>query len=296
MAKIAYGIFAYRDPEMVARIINRLHTESDLMYIHFDTAIGERRFRACKKLIEQKCPNENTEIVSVFRCKWGSFGLVDSFLSAMKHFNDLDFDYFINLTEGCYPLKSTEAIKREFNQQNSVFMEVFEMPFSGWDNGGMPRIQNRFYFVPSRKYPYVRIFSIPRIRKKLPLNLKPYGGSGFFCLPREVVKYVVDFVEKNPSVRSFFRRTHIPDEMFFQTILMNSHYSSRIVNDNKRYVDWNRSTAGGHPAILTKSDFDNIKTSGKLFARKFDPSIDSEILNLIDQDIEETEMLRNLQK
>jgi hypothetical protein len=163
-------------------------------------------------------------------------------------------------------------------------MEVFEMPFSWWLHGGMNRIQNRFYFLPSRKYPYVRVFRIPRIRRKLPLDLKPYGGSGYFCLPREVVKYVVDFVEKNPSVRSFFRRAFIPDEMFFQTILMNSHYSSRISNDNKRYIKWKRSV-GGHPEILTKSDFDNIKTSGKLFARKFDPSIDSEILNLIDQDI-----------
>lgn len=296
MVKIAYGIFAYKDPEMVARIITRLQEESDLMYLHFDKAIGDLRYRAWKKLIEQKCPYENTEIASVFRCKWSSFGLVDSILSAMKHFNDLDFDYFINLTGACYPLKSAGAIKREFNRQNSVFMEVFEMPYSGWGpSGGMERIQNRFYSIPRRKYPYVWEFRIPRIREKLPLNLKPYGGSGYFCLPKEVVRYVIDFVEKNPSVRSFFRRAQAPDEMFFQTILMNSRYRSRIVNDNKRYINWNRN-AGSHPAVLTTSDFEDIKNSGKLFARKFDPSIDSEILNLIDQHIKETEITPDLQK
>jgi hypothetical protein len=294
MAKIAYGIFAYKDPEIVIRLVKRLHADKDLIYIHFDTAIGEFNYHAWKKLIQQKCSEENIEIASLFRCKWGSFGLVDSILSAMKHFNDLDFDYFINLTGGCYPIKSAGAIKNEFSERNSIFMQVFEIPFSDCGSSGwMDRIQNRYYFISSKKYPYVRVFHIPRIRRKLPLKLKPYGGSGYFCLPKEVVEYVLEYVEKYPSVSSFFRRVRVPDEMFFQTILMNSHYSSRIVNDNKRYINWDRNT-GSHPAILTKNDFYDIKSSGKLFARKFDPSIDSEVLDLIDQDIEDTEMLRNL--
>ena len=303
MARIAYCIVAYKDPEQVVRIVNRLQTESDFTYVHFDASIGEQRFRNWKRLIEKKCPNKNIEIVSVFRCKYMSFGIVDAFLSSMKYFDNFNYDYYINLTEGCYPLKSAGVIKEQFDHQDSIFMEVFEMPFKKWFRGGMFRLENRFYFFSRRKYPYVRLFRIPRLKKELPCGLKPYGGYGLFCLPKEVVRYILNFVEQKPSVKEFFKRTAIPDEIFFQTILMNSSYRSRIVNDNKRYIDWSKSIdshgsrdsrGGGYgPKILAKDDFEKMKKSNKLFARKFDPDIDKEVLNIIDQDIEETEVFRS---
>jgi len=289
MARIAYCIVAYKDPELIARIVNRLQTDSDFTYVHFDTSIGKQRFHDWKRLIQEKCPNKDIEIVSIFRCKYMSFGIVDSVLSSMKYFDNLDYDYYINLTSGCYPLKSACAIKKEFDHQDSIFMEVFEMPFKGWYKGGMFRLENRFYFFPRRKYPYSRLFRIPRLKKELPYNLKPYGGSGWFCSPKDVVRYILNFVEQKPSVKEFFKRTAIPDEIFFQTILMNSAYRSRIVDDNKRYIDWSNGI-GSSPTILTKGDFEKLRKSNKLFARKFDPTIDKEILDIIDQYIEETEL------
>jgi len=291
MASIAYGIFAFKDPELVARLVNRLQTDSDFTYVHFDASIGEQRFRNWKRLIEKKCPNKNIEIVSVFRSKYMSFGQVESILSSMKYFDNFNYDYYINLSSSCYPLKSTVIIKEEFDHQDSIFMEVFEMPFKGWFQGGMFRLESRFYFFPRGKYPYVRLFRIPRLKKELPYGLKPYGGSCWFCLPKEVVRYILDFVEQKPEVKKFFRRTACPDEMFFQTILMNSSYRSRIVNDNKRYIDWRRGI-GSSPTILTKDDFEKMKKSNKLFARKFDPDIDEGVLNIIDQHLEETERAR----
>jgi hypothetical protein len=229
-----------------------------------------------------------------------SFGVVDSFLSSMKHFDQFNYDYYVNLTEGCYPLESARYIKEEFENQRSIFMEVFEMPFKMWFQGGMFRLENRFFFFSRRKYPYVRLFYIPRLKKRLPYGLKPYGGYGLFCLPKDVVQYILNFIEQKPSVKAFFKRTAIPDEILFQTILMNSSYRSRIVNDNRRYLDCNQgiNSQGGSygPKILTKDDFEKMKKSNKLFARKFDPSVDSEVLNIIDQYIEETEVSKRPSK
>ncbi len=296
MVSLAYGIFAYKDPELVARLINRVQTDSDFTYVHFDTSIGEQRFRDWKKLIETKCPNKNIEIVSIYRSKYMSFGLVDMTLSSMKYFDNFNYDYYLNLSGSCYPLKPASVIKKEFDHQDSIFMEVFELPWNGWFQGGIYRLRSRFYFLSGRKNPHnVHLLRIPRLKKELPYGLKPYGGSDWFCLPKEVVRYILDYVEQKPKLKEFFKRVAIPDEIFFQTILMNSPYRSRVVNDNKRYIDWSRGR-GSSPTTLTKDDFQKMKKSNKLFARKFDPSIDSEILNLIDQDIEETERLRNSQK
>jgi hypothetical protein len=291
MTCIAYCILTYKEPERVARLVNRLQTDTDFMYIHFDTMIGKQRFKEWKKFIEMKCPQKNIEIVSKFRCKWGSFGQVDATLSAMKYYEDYNYDYFINLSGECYPLKPPEVIKKELNGQNCGFMEFFRIPYGSWWRGGLNRIKNRFYFIPRMGYPYVRIFSIPRLKKGLPCGLEPYGGRGGFCLPKEHVSYVIQFVEKNPNVRKFFKRTLIPDEIFFQTILMNSPLRSKVVNDNKRYIDF--ATKDAHPKILTKDDLGNMKKSGKLFARKFNLDVDKDILDIIDQEIEKAKVCRS---
>ena len=96
-----------------------------------------------------------------------------------------------------------------------------------------------------------------------------------------MVSYALNFLDKNPSVKSFFKRTFAPNEMIWHTILMNSPLKDRIVNDNLRYVDFIRS----HPRILTKEDYAMLRDSGKLFARKFDPDVDGEILDMIDAEI-----------
>jgi hypothetical protein len=281
MTKIAYFISAYKNPESVIRLINALADDSDLFYVHFDKNVQDQTFGNWKTLIEKNSQTKNITIRSEFRIKWGSFDVPKATLNSMKYFEGSDYDYFINLTGECYPLKPVSQIKGTFTDQDSGFMTFWKMPYEGWYKGGMDRINNHIFFVHQKKYPYVRIFGIPRLRRKLPFKLKPYGGWALFCLPKELVSYVLEFLEENPNVKPFFEHTFAPGEMMFQTILMNSQFRDRIVNDNKGYVDF----IGSHPRILTKEDFSELKNCGKLFARKFDPTVDDEILNLIDKEI-----------
>ncbi len=99
------------------------------------------------------------------------------------------------------------------------------------------------------------------------------------------MNYILEYVSKNPELKRFYKYSWAPDEMFFQTILMNSSLKSDIINDNKRYIDWEKKNVP-LPAILTEKDFDKILMSDKLFARKFDINIDKKILDLIDKEIQ----------
>ena len=47
--------------------------------------------------------------------------------------------------------------------------------------------------------------------------------------------------------------------------------------DSKRYIDWKR----GNPYTFRKEDFNNLINSKALFARKFDLSVDKEIVDMI---------------
>ena len=82
----------------------------------------------------------------------------------------------------------------------------------------------------------------------------------------------------------FFEHVFIPDELFFQTIVTNSPLADTVENDNLRYLDWSREPA---PAVLTRDDLDAIGASGALFARKFDETVDAEILDLLDARIDD---------
>ena len=88
----------------------------------------------------------------------------------------------------------------------------------------------------------------------------------------------------DPETISFFRRASSPDEAFFQSILLSSPLAETIVNDDLRYIDW--SEGGASPRVLTTYDLDRMLASHCLFARKFDPRVDSEVLDALDANIE----------
>jgi hypothetical protein len=283
MLRMAYFISAYKKPESIIRLVNVLANEEDLFYIHFDKKVKSQTFKKWRTLIIENCQTENIQILSKFQTKWGAFGVSDATISAMRHFDDFDYDYFTNLTGECYPLKSSRQIKETFKNQNSGFMNFWKIPYEGWApaRGGFWRIHNRFYFLPKKKYPYVRKIRIPRLNKKMPNDLEPYGGWSLFSLPKDMISYALKYLDNNPNVKAFYKRTFAPNEMMWQTILMNSPFKDRIVNDNMRYIEFIRS----HPRILTKKDYSTLKNSGRLFARKFDSDVDREILDIIDREM-----------
>lgn len=284
MTGIAYLILAHKEPERIARLVNRLQTSDDFFYVHLGADLGKQKVDDWTRIIKNECPNVNLMVASEIPCTWGSFGSVDSTLRAMKYIQNLSYDYFVNLSGECYPIKPVDTIKKTLGGQASAFIEVFDLPYDFWENGGMNRIRNRFYFFSKGRY-YPKIFHIPRLNKKLPYNLKPYGGSQWFCLPKEIVSFILEFVNRNPKVLIFFKKALIPDEMFFQTILANSPLKSRIQNDNKRYIDWAEGK-NGHPKYLTRHDFNQFLSSEKLFARKFSLLEDNQILDMIDQKLD----------
>jgi hypothetical protein len=101
-------------------------------------------------------------------------------------------------------------------------------------------------------------------------------------MSRECAQYVHDFVQHNHSYLRFFKYVDVPDEIFFQTIVLNSPFNASVVNDDLRFLEWRNPAVAGGPAILQKQDFGKLMQSSKLFARKFDITHDAEILDMID--------------
>ena len=88
------------------------------------------------------------------------------------------------------------------------------------------------------------------------------------------------FIKDNPKIRRFAKYTWAPDEFLIPTLIMNSPFRETVVPENYRYIDW--SQGGPNPKIFTVEDFEALKKTNKLLARKFDIKIDTRILDMLD--------------
>ncbi len=140
------------------------------------------------------------------------------------------------------------------------------------------------YFLSS--YNFKGLYTIEKILsyllppRKLPYNLHPYGKSMFWMLSPLAAMYVVERVENDARLMRFFSLCWASDEFVFQTILLNSHFKDKVVNENYRYIDW--SLGGPSPKTLDADDFATIAKSDMLFARKISSDKSTKLLDLID--------------
>jgi hypothetical protein len=74
----------------------------------------------------------------------------------------------------------------------------------------------------------------------------------------------------------------IPEEIFFQTVLVNSPLRETLVNRALHYTAW---PGGPHPKTLGVEDFPTLAASDVLYARKFDVERDSLVLDAIDREL-----------
>lgn len=120
-------------------------------------------------------------------------------------------------------------------------------------------------------------------KRKLPSTFKLYGGLTWWNITKEFANYVLSETQKNKEFISFFKESLIPDEMFMQTLLANSKYKNKLVNDDKRYIVWDWNINGTHPLTITEKDYQKLSTSEDHFARKFDLKNHPEIFDLLDK-------------
>jgi hypothetical protein len=287
--RVAYIISAHQNPQVLVRLVRRLDCGQNSFFIHYNLRSPEIEFRELAKAFQDM---PNVRLLTRHKCLWGDLGLVMASLKGIEAIvaGRSACDYAVLLTGQDYPIKSNEMIRRRLKASaGRSFMESAPWPIPNWDNGrAIRRIQNFYFHPPFPRWtrslgwpPSWQHLWIPW-RRKIPGGLRPYFGSSFWCLHRKCLEYIQDYVVQNPAYLHFFRRAFIPDECFFQTLLMNSALAATIEPRSATYVDWRPPW----PGILTMQDLPRLEQSECLFARKFDPKVDSEILERLDSSIE----------
>lgn len=271
--RIAYLVLAHKNAEQVKRLVSLLNGD---VYVHIDSKCDLKKFY----ISDPKINYINQRI----NIKWGGFTMVNATLKLIKTARkNWNYDFYVLLSGDDYPISSLNQLKSFLiNNRKYSFIEYDKFEDKWQDLKG--RYENYKIFENTNIVIKVlqKIINTFINKRSMFRNMQAYKGSQWWCLNAESIEYILEYINDNVSIIKYFKHTHIPDEMFFQTILLNSHLTDSIINDNLRYIIFD----GAHPQILTTNDLNQLmKIEKKFFARKFDIEIDSKVLDLLDNRI-----------
>jgi hypothetical protein len=238
--------------------------------------------------------------------EWGSYALVEIALYGIDdlHARAIAYDYLVLLSGQDYPTTDLREFEAALAASGDGFIQTDPHPGTLLDRyrfswvrfpraleiGALHRIIGWLTRFNDRQ-PYVRFLSgrvgcrIGFLPRTLPLgpNMQLRKGTQWWALSARAVAFARAFAAQNPAyVRHYRKRTIMPDESFFHTILSDTGAGFAFVDDDRRFTKW-ATKSSASPEILRASDFDEIAASGDAFARKFDTNVDAAILDALDQ-------------
>jgi hypothetical protein len=311
--QLAYIILAHKNPLQLRRLLLALHDgeTNPSFFVHIDKNVPRAQWEAFRRVLGEL---RHLDIAWVEREKgeWGELGIVRATINGLRSVlgRSRQYDHVLLLSGMDYPIKSNADIRRFLTQHRGKNLiqhipltadaapdRVFRIAayhFKVWGKSlyypsASRRLQRKLLdwalLLPLR-FPSVRRF---------PAYVRPYTGSQWWCLTPRAAAYICEFLDRHPDYLAYHQDSLLPDEMFFQSILLGSTGSGlegSFVNGNLTYLEWRvpHPRPAGYtyagPAVFTAADFDALmRVDNKLFARKFDIEKDGEIFDLIDQKI-----------
>ncbi|MBB6498108.1 beta-1,6-N-acetylglucosaminyltransferase [Pedobacter cryoconitis] len=282
--RIAHIIVAHKNPAQLEKLIRAMYHPDFDFYIHLDKKVDIGPFEYLKEVPRVHFIKDRTV------CNWGGFSLVEAVIKSIDEIRKTGIAYdFVNLMSGQdYPIKKVDEIYNFFDERLGYsFISYDSSRETQWWKEAEKRYKT-FHFTDmdfKGKYVIQRIANKIIPNRKFPVSLNLYGGnrSCWWTISFECALYLSAFFKANPKMINFLRLTWGCDEFIIATILMNSPYQDKIVNENYRFIDWSAGEA--HPKVFTESDYANIIDSSMLFARKFDLDIDAKVIGLLDANV-----------
>ncbi|MFM2393347.1 MAG: hypothetical protein RLZZ546_1329 [Bacteroidota bacterium] len=273
---IAYFILVHRFPEQFKRLFKAIYDSDNHYLIHLDKKMDAHLH---DELVTFLKDYPFTYILESENINWGGYSMVQAELNGMKFLlnHRLKWDYFINLSGQDFPLKSQNIIRNFLTINNgSNYIKIANQIKIRPET--LNRIEN--YFQENENGFVGRPF-----KRTYMTNVVPYIGGQWMILTRECCDFICNSGEAE-TFEKYYINTLIADESFFQTVLMNSSFNGKIINDDKRAIIW---IPDGdiklRPKTFTKKDINFLLSSDNLFARKFDDDVDSSIIDLIHSNI-----------
>lgn len=319
--KLAILILAHKNLSQLIRLVKKFkHSDIDV-FIHVDKKwnLNEEEINTLS-LIGNKNVYICDKRISAFLDKWS---LVEATIELIKRSKQVEkekgrkYIYSALLSGQDYPIKSNDHILNllkssypkpfidctPYERNNFLYVKFNRLPTENkiymFINAHMAPSLIRKVF----KLPFFALFNSIKIFRNNPhdrlraLGYKLYGGSAWWLLPDIVVDHILKkYGDPNDTLVSILKDTFTPEETFFQIMTMESEVADMVnkKSPNQAFTQECLTYAHfydeekpfvGHPYILTMEDYQKIANLPHCFARKFEESIDTDILDMIDENI-----------
>lgn len=241
--------------------------------------------------LEKQFPNVKLA-TSRFSTIWGGASLLTMLLTSMKDILALgwQWDFVINLSESDFPIKSLENLEKFLSANKGLnFVKSHGREVQRFiKKQGLDKT-----FVECETHMW------RTGERKLPKGIVIDGGSDWLALSPQLVQYVVrNDDELLNGLDIIFQHTLLPAESYFHTVLRNSRFCNTYVDNNLHVTNWKRKLGckcqykhvvdwcGCSPNDFKPEDWPRIQNTQDrqlFFARKFEPIINQEILNRVEQ-------------
>lgn len=268
--KIAYCIMIHHMFAQFCWLFEAIYTKDDIFLIHVDKKANKDFYDQVKSYVGSRTNVRFLPRRPVTRFGWS---VVSVELEAIRTLVSCttNWQYFINLSGQDYPIKSCGCIRDQLQAEYPRnFIDV--VPFDQMEkfDAKDPHLKRIFSFEMFGRLAQTRL-QLPFPRS---IDIR-YKGPAWFILSREFCEWLVaEPITKR--LATLVKYTWNPDELFFQSLIMNSPYRNLRGDHCGREIVWMPGFSS--PKILGIDDYEQLCVSPAFFARKFDETIDCQIL------------------
>jgi hypothetical protein len=287
--KHAYLILAHNNYYILERLIRLLDDERNDIFIHIDKKVENFDESEFQKSVSKSSLVFVKPRVDV---KWGHVTFVEAeFILFRSAYEFGSYTYYHLISGVDLPIKSQDYIHK-------FFLENHGKEFLGISTDSLKdvaykvtkiHVSTSFYKLQRlwlRKILFFIDRSFAFIQHIAGYNVVKLNETFSLSKGPNWVSVTHDFVElllsKESECLKIYKHAVCPDEIFIHTVLHNSEFKNKLYNSTYEYIgcmrliDWKR----GNPYIFQQSDFDEIMSSDRIFARKFDEK-DLKIVDMI---------------
>lgn len=276
--RIAYCIIAHRNNKILRECIRVLSEEEDnSIFIHIDEKSNINNFKEYDKKV--------TFVDKRISVNWGEYSQIEATLQLLRQTSNKVYDYIFLLSGECLPVKNNEKIKKFLEENKGKQFVAQDIYFKNPDKRVKYKY-TKYHFNKNKNFRQkliVKMYEGIKYFNKNPYYIelpKIYKGTNWFGITNELKEYILEYVNKNDDYLNAFKYSFCADEIFFHTIIFNSKYKEDIYipNDKSnicyqalRYIDWK--SGPEYPKLLDEGDFNKIRKTECLFARKFSENL-----------------------
>jgi len=271
MSKIAYILLAHKNPDRLISQIEVMVSAGDYLVLHYDLRAPHQNFALIKAAFRD---NPSVRFAKRVACGWGEWSLVQATLNAVRLAEQefADATHFALISGDCMPIKPAAYIHAKLDDEDCDYIE--HHPFdqeSDWVKVGLKeeRLIYRHYFNERRQkslfYASLKLQQLLGLKRDPPEDLRVMIGSQWFLLRRSTIEKILEFLNARLDVVKFFKTTWIPDEIFFQTLVMHLVARKEVRSRTQTFLVF---SDYGMPVNFHLDHVEMLRSQDYIFARK----------------------------